>query len=142
MMFWKKKPKFNPQTKRMGWAEVQSILEHYCDWKKIIHIRNQYYRIPANPAYVMREIESWKYEWIKDKRECEGFMDILKGELSKLGYADLLVMYVSLNLPDKKPEGHNHAVAGFLQCEQLVFGEPQKGTMIQFNYNRINRIIY
>ena len=141
-MFWKRKPKFNPATKRMGWAEIQATLEQHVDWKKIIHIRNQYYRVPVNPAYVMREIESWKYEWIKDGRECEGFMDILKGKLAELGFADLLVMYVSLNLHSEKPEGKDHALAGFIQCERLTFGEPQTGKMILPIYNRINRIIY
>jgi hypothetical protein len=87
-------------------------------------------------------IESWKYEWIKDKRECEGFMDILKGKLAELGYADLLVMYVSLNMPDKNPVGIDHALAGFIQCEQLVFGEPQTGAMVRPEYTKINWIIY
>ena len=140
-MFWKPK-KFNPTTIVMGWAEVQFILEQHCYWKKVLHIRNQYYRVPENPAYVMKMIESWKYEYIKNRRECEGFMDILKGELSKLGYADLLVMYISLNLPSEEPAGRNHALAGLLDKKELVFGEPQTGKIVVPKYNKINWIIY
>jgi ribosome modulation factor len=135
-MFWTRKPKFNPATKRMGWAEITSKLREYCPFERIIN-RNQWYRVPVNPAYVMRSIESYKHEHIKDRRECEGFVYMFKGELARLGYGDLLAMDVSIETPNGP-----HALIGFLQCDRLVFGEPQTGQMIRPVYNRINRIIY
>ena len=135
-MFWKKKPKFNPETYRMGWAEITDQLREYCPIEKIIN-RNQYYRVPVNPAYVMRMVKTYEYDHIKDRRECEGFVYMFKGELARLGYGDLLAMDVSIETANGP-----HALIGFLQCGRLVFGEPQTGQMIRPEYTKINWIIY
>jgi hypothetical protein len=135
-MFWKKKPIFSPETYRMGWAKITDRIREFCPFERIIN-RNQYYRVPVNPAYVMRMIETFKHEHIKDKRECEGFVYMFKGELAKLGYGDLLAMDVSIETPNGP-----HALIGFLQCERLVFGEPQTGQMVRPEYTKINWIIY
>lgn len=133
---WNKKqpPEFAPECYRLGWASVVQFLRQYVAIEQIIH-RDKYYQIPVNPAYVMRSIPI-NADYRSDSLDCDDYVRIFRGELSKLGYGNLLAMDVSIDTGSG-----NHALIGFLQNYKLVFGDPQLGGIVTIKYERINRII-
>lgn len=132
---WKNRLKFNPEVFKKSWPEIFSVLSGLCDPVKI-HWRDKYYKIPVNPAYVMRSVNSFDYKYQKESRDCDDFVRIFRGELSEMGWGNLLAMDISI----QKRNGKQHALIGFLQGGKIVFGEPQTGEMVDIGDAKIIRI--
>jgi hypothetical protein len=105
------------------------------------------YLIPANPADVTWHYSPFNLGYIKGARDCEDFdrivqcdiaadllsrllVDISRGEISRDAYGDLLVMDCVIDPPGPGP---HHALLGFLQDDEIKFGEPQRGKMREFD---------
>lgn len=133
---WKnKKPKFKPEVFLKSWPEIFSVVSDLCDPVKI-NWRDKAYRVPVNPAYVMRSIKSYEYEYQKESRDCDDFVRIFRGKLSEMGWGNLLAMDVSIIKEDET----GHALIGFLQGGKLVYGEPQTGEMVDIGGAKVVRI--
>lgn len=99
------------------------------------------YQVPIDPAYVMKKIKSWKYDYIPEQRDCDAFVDIFRGVLAKKGYGNLLAMGADVTFHN----GKGHCLIAFMDLKQLdndgkhplIFGEPQTGEIINLVYSNI-----
>lgn len=102
------------------------------------------YRIPLDPAYVMKKVPSWKYSYIPERRDCEDFERIFRGWLSQKAWGNLLAFAVDLYFENKL----DHAMIGFLDLKNkdedgknlILFGEPQTGIMVEIADYHIRNI--
>jgi len=94
------------------------------------------YFIPADPADVMWASPSKDYKYIKESRDCDDHVRILRGWLSQKGFGNLLAMDCEIDIPTGR-----HALIAFLQDGKLVFGEPQTGRMIEYPEFNVVRLI-
>lgn len=126
---------FNPDTIPMTASEVMSRLPRdlVCDGR--VTRTDNIYLVPLNPASIMKKIKSWKYDYIPEKRDCDAFVDIFRGELGKKGFGNLLAMVADVTLSS----GDRHSLIGFMDLTRidkhdkhpLIFGEPQTGKLIE-----------
>jgi len=139
--------KWKPKIKRdVGKVELRKLLKKLCPdcrSSKII-LSDRDYLIPSNPAKIMEKIRSWTYSYIPQKRDCDDFGRIHRGEMSKLGYGNVLAMntWISYYSESKQKTVH-HAVIGFINEDEtdIIFGEPQTGKITSFKDSKVTQII-
>jgi len=99
------------------------------------------YKIPLSPEYVMKKVPSWKFIYSPDALDCDDFVRIFRGWLSKKGWGNLLCMDAEVILENGIP----HNLIAFIDLERLdkqgkhplIFGEPQTGEIVFENYTNI-----
>ena len=124
---------FNPTYKMANSIYVRESLKAFCD---DVSVLDREYMIPDGPAYVMKKIPTG-YFYIKESRDCDDFVRIFRGWLSKKGWGNLLAMECNIRFKD----GKRHALIAFLKNEKIIFGEPQRGLLRYVNDCKILKLI-
>lgn len=95
-----------------------------------IIIKDRTYNVPSNPQAVLTKCSSSFFPYIKEKRDCDDFVRIARGELSRLGEGNLLAMDMDLARPGKT----SHAVLGFLSpsMDGFVYGDGQSTRIVEY----------
>jgi len=139
--------KWKPKIKReIGKRELRKLIKKVCPEirsSKII-LSDRDYLIPANPKKIMKKIRSWVHSYIAQKRDCDDFSRIHRGEMSKLACGNVLAMNVWISYySESKGKTVHHAVIGFFNEDEsaIVFGEPQTGKMKSFRDSKVTQII-
>ncbi len=135
-------------------AALRQNLRKICPEAQVITLDREY-QIPADPGDVTWHYSPFNLKYLKSRRDCEDFnrivqcdvaadllsrllVDIVRGELSRDAFGDLLVMDCVVNPPGPGPQ---HALLAFLDGDKIVFGEPQTGKMRTFDEVEIIRLI-
>ncbi len=117
-----------------GAALKQNLRRIYPDAQVITLDRG--YQIPADPADVTWQCSPIDLMYKKEYRDCDDFVRMARGWLSREKHGSLLVMDCVIDYP-----GGRHALLAFLDGDKIVFGEPQTGKMRTFDEVKIIRLI-
>lgn len=124
---------FNPSYKKANHIYIRETLLAFCD---DVSVLDREYMIPDDPVYVMQKVPTG-YFYTRDRRDCDDFVRIFRGWLSKKGWGNLLAMECHIRFAD----GKRHALIAFLHKNKITFGEPQRGLLRHINDCEILKLI-
>jgi len=136
---------FNPKTIIFNHTYIMSKLPRELVISGRVKSTDSWYNVPINPGYVMKKVPSWKHLYESDKFDCDDFVRVFRGWLSKKGYGNLLAMEAEVTLGN----GIGHNLIAFMDMTRtdkfekhpLIFGEPQTGKVIDiFESNKFSDI--
>lgn len=93
-----------PQGKHVYWFEIEPILQPYAHQGLPQACSDLAYLLPDDPETLIRRSNAHKMTYIHNKRDCNHYVDLLRGWLAKKGWG---VFCAHVRLWD-------HAVAGFI----------------------------
>ena len=114
---------------------LRNKLRAICPVAQVI-TQDREYQIPADPADVTWRCSPRDLFYKAESRDCDDFVRIARGWLSRENLGNLLVMDCVIDYP-----GGRHALLGFLLDDQIVFGEPQSGRMRVIERAEVIRLI-
>ena len=138
MSWFKWKPKI--KTKITS-AELRPVLRRLAHGAKVYYQDRDYF-IPADPEDVMYRSPAKVHSYQKASRDCDDFVRIFRGWLSKKNLGNLLAMDCIIDYFSKsKQKIVRHAVIAFLHNDEIIFGEPQTGKLVEYDEVKIIRLI-
>lgn len=125
---------FKPKFIKMSTSQVMSKLPRKLVISGKVKSTDKLYKVPLDPVYIMKKVPSWKYSYKPDEFDCDDFVRVFRGWLSKKSYGNLLAMEAEVTLPN----GIEHNLIAFMDLTKqgafnkhpLIFGEPQTGKLI------------
>lgn len=133
--FWNNK-KWKPKIARtISGEKLKLTLQLLCPGAEIICL-DRLYQIPRDPSDVTWKCSPTDLFYNEESRDCDDFVRIARGWLSRENLGNLLVMDCVVTYP-----GGRHAVLAFLHKDKIVFGEPQSGRIRVFKDAKIVRLI-
>jgi hypothetical protein len=104
-----------PEGKTVYWFEIEHLLAPYAHQGLPQACSDLSYLLPYDPAALIRRSGAHKLNPIPEKRDCNHFVDALRGWLAKKGWG-VLCAHVRL---------WDHAVAGFVRGGRLELWDVQ-----------------
>ena len=100
------------------------------------------YLIPADPEDVIFRCPSKRFKYIKQRRDCDGFVDIFMGWKAEKGFDNIVAMDCLIDyFSNSKQKMARHKVVAFLHKGEIIFGEPQNGKLVNYDEVKVVRLI-
>jgi len=121
--------------------ELIPVLRRLAPGAQLIFDDNTYF-IPSDPADVMAKIRSWSFTYWRSTRDCDDMVRIFRGRLSEKNFGNLLAMDTTFwYFSQSKQKKVLHKAITFLHNDELIFGEPQTGKLVEYEQVKIARLI-
>jgi len=121
--------------------ELRKILTDLAPDAQLI-FNDMEYLIPANPEDVLWRCPAKRFNYIKQRRDCDGFADIFIGWKAERGFDNLVAMNCLIDYFSKsRQKTVRHKVIAFLHEGHIIFGEPQTGKIVTYDEVKILRLV-
>ena len=121
--------------------ELEKILKDLAPDAQLI-FNDREYLIPDEIEDLLWRCPAKRFKYIKQRRDCDAFVDIFIGWKAEKGFDNLVAMDCTFwYFSNSKQKKVLHKAIAFLHKGKIVFGEPQTGKLVEYDEVKIIRLI-